>query len=148
MRAGAVREQVAWPRSADACRRGASASVVARGPTIFLAATAPRPTARPWCLVACRRRSSIPASLYSYADRSRRHSRHQDYAARKASLTCPAQLLERDLRLGLEADPFRHTRLAPTFAILSPVLRQIQPIGHRQACMVISNRQRHRDLTI
>src|SRR5665647_1723619 len=69
---------------------------------------------------------------------------HQDYAARKTGLTRPAQLLERDLRLGLEADLFRHTRLAPTFAILSPVLWQIQPIGHRQARMVIGNRQRHR----
>src|SRR5665647_2287664 len=63
---------------------------------------------------------------------------HQDYAARKARLTRPAQLIERDLRLGLEADLFRHTRLAPTVAILSPVLRQIQPIGHRQACMAVS----------
>ena len=73
---------------------------------------------------------------------------HQDYTARKAGLTRPAQLLERDLRLGLETDLFRHARLASTFAIFSPVLRQIQPIGHRQACMVIGNRQRHHDLTI
>src|ERR1019366_5450099 len=73
---------------------------------------------------------------------------HQNYTARKAGLTRPAQLLERDFWLGLEANLFRHIRLAPTFAILSPVLRQIQPIGHRQTCMVIGNRQRHRDLAI
>src|SRR5450759_1997552 len=48
---------------------------------------------------------------------------HQDYTARKAGPTRPAQLLKRDLRLGLEADLFRHTRLAPTFAIFGPVLR-------------------------
>src|SRR5450759_2173443 len=73
---------------------------------------------------------------------------HQNYTARKACLTRPAQLLKRDLRLVLEADLFRHTRLAPTFAIFSPVLRQIQSIGYRQVCMVIGKRQRHRDLTI
>jgi molecular chaperone IbpA len=53
-----------------------------------------------------------------------------------------------DLRLGLETDLFRHTRLAPTFAIFGRILRQVQPIGHRQTCMVIGNRQRHHDLTI
>ena len=37
------------------------ASVVARGPITFWAAAAPCPTARPWCVGGCRRRSSIPA---------------------------------------------------------------------------------------
>jgi hypothetical protein len=43
-------------------RRRHAGEQVARGPTIFLAAMAPCPSARPWCLVVCRRRSSIPAS--------------------------------------------------------------------------------------
>src|SRR5262249_44311898 len=51
----------------------------------------------------------------------------QDHTANNAGLTYPAQVLERNLRLGLEADLFRHTRLAPTLAIFSPVLRQIRP---------------------
>src|SRR5262249_28645498 len=42
----------------------------------------------------------------------------------------------------------RNSYLAPTFAIARPLLRQIQPIGHRQARIVIGDRQRHRDLTI
>src|SRR5262249_12208105 len=51
----------------------------------------------------------------------------QDRTANNAGLTRPPQALERSLRLGLEADLFRHTRLAPTLAIFSPVLRQIRP---------------------
>ena len=73
---------------------------------------------------------------------------HQHHAARQAGRTCPTQLLERDLWLGLEADLLGHTRLAPTGAVLRPVFRQIQLIGHRQARMVIGDRQRHGDLTI
>ena len=132
-------------RSADACRRGASASVVARGPPTFLAAAAPCPTAR-WSRagdVAQSQRRDIRTQIGLGAIAGV----HQDHTARKAGLTRPAQLLGRDLRLCLEADLFRHTRLAPTFVIFSPVLRQIQPIGHRQACMVIGNQQRHRVVT-
>jgi hypothetical protein len=42
----------------------------------------------------------------------------------------------------------RHPRLAPTLAVLRPVLRQIQTVGHRQARAVIGKRQRHRDLAV
>ena len=73
---------------------------------------------------------------------------HQHHAARQAGLARPTDLLERDLGLGLEADILGHARLAPAFAIRRPLFRQIQPIGHRQAGVVIGNRQRHRDLTI
>src|SRR5215469_9996107 len=70
------------------------------------------------------------------------------HIARKAHLTGPADLLERNLRLGLEADLLGHAHLAPTLVIFSPGVRQIQPIGHRQACGIVSKRQRHSDLTI
>ena len=73
---------------------------------------------------------------------------HQHDAARQAGLAGPPDLLERDLRLGLEGDVRRHAGLVPARAILGPVLRQIQPIGHRQAGGVVGNRQRHRHLTI
>src|SRR3954451_21589142 len=55
---------------------------------------------------------------------------------------------QRDLGLGLETDLVRNSYLAPTFLIARPHLRQIQPIGHRQARIVIGDRQRHRDLTV
>src|SRR5215218_9088716 len=46
---------------------------------------------------------------------------NQHQIARKAHLTRPANLIERDLRFGLEADVFRHSRLTPTAFVLSPV---------------------------
>src|SRR6266850_5443230 len=49
---------------------------------------------------------------------------HQHHTGRKAGLASRIDLLKRDLGLGLEADFLRHASLAPTFAILSPVLRQ------------------------
>ena len=73
---------------------------------------------------------------------------HQHHASRQAGLTRPADLLERDLLLGLEPDPRRHPGLAPTGAVLGPLARQIQPIRHRQARMMIGNRQQHRDLAV
>src|SRR6266478_2459736 len=72
----------------------------------------------------------------------------QHDAARKAGLTRPADVLERNLQLGREADLLGYPCLAPTLAILSPLLRQIQAISHRQACVVIGKRQRHRDLAV
>src|ERR1700692_5096309 len=48
---------------------------------------------------------------------------HQCDAAGKAGLARPPYLLERDLRLGLEADVQRHAGLVPTRTILRPVLR-------------------------
>src|ERR1700674_2708615 len=72
----------------------------------------------------------------------------QRHVARKARLTRPADVLERDLRLGLELDVLRHSCLGPTAVILGPVFRQIQPIGHRQARRVVGNRQRYGDLAV
>src|SRR4249920_3932912 len=43
---------------------------------------------------------------------------HQSDAARKAGLARPAQLLERNLRFGLEADVQRYAGLVPTLTIL------------------------------
>jgi ABC-type uncharacterized transport system ATPase subunit len=60
----------------------------------------------------------------------------------------PAQLLKRDFRLGLELYHFGNPHFAPALAILSPVLRQIKLIGHRQARMMIGQRQRYCDLAI
>jgi hypothetical protein len=62
---------------------------------------------------------------------------HQHHAARKASRASRLDLLQRDLGLGLEANILGHARLAPTFAVLGPVFRQIQTVGHRQARVVI-----------
>src|SRR5262249_24504080 len=73
---------------------------------------------------------------------------HQNRPAREPGLARPTDLCQRDLGLGFETDLVRNSYLAPTFAIARPLLRQIQPIGHRQARHVIGDRQRHRDLTI
>src|ERR1700704_1975720 len=56
---------------------------------------------------------------------------HQRNPTRKAGLTRPAHLIERDRRLGLEVDLVRNTRLAPPLAILGPLFREIKPIVHR-----------------
>ena len=68
--------------------------------------------------------------------------------ARQAGFVRPAQLLKRDFRLGLELYHFGNPHFAPALAILSPVLRQIKLIGHRQARMMIGQRQRYCDLAI
>ena len=52
----------------------------------------------------------------------------------------PADVIERDLRLGLEGDILGHLGLAATGIIFGPGLRQIQPIRHRQACMMVGKR--------
>ena len=44
-----------------------------------------------------------------------------------------AKLVERDLRLGLEDDLVRHPGLSAPVGIIDPLVRQIQPIGERQA---------------
>ena len=72
----------------------------------------------------------------------------QHYAARQAGRIGPAQLIERDLRLGLEHDLLRNPRLALACAVARPFLRQIQPVGDRQARMAIGQRQRHRHLAV
>src|SRR6202034_4087338 len=45
---------------------------------------------------------------------------------------CP-NLVQRDLRLGLKLNLFRHFRLIPSRAIRGPFLRQIETIPNRQA---------------
>src|SRR6516164_9762589 len=64
----------------------------------------------------------------------------QHDTARYAGRTSSAQLVERNLRLGLEFDLLGNTRLLAALDILGPFLRQIQPIGDRQAGMFIGNR--------
>ena len=49
-----------------------------------------------------------------------------------------AQLLQGDLRLGLEADIFRHAGGCPAARIVGPLLGQIQPIGNGQAALVLA----------
>jgi hypothetical protein len=57
-------------------------------------------------------------------------------------------LLEGDLGLGLESDLLGHPGLLAAGGIAGPVLRQIEPPGHRQARLMIGDRQRHRNLAI
>src|SRR6202021_948253 len=73
---------------------------------------------------------------------------HQHHVAGKAGLARPADLIEGDLRLGLERDLLGHPRLAATYIVLDPRLRQVQPIGHRQARVVVGKRQRYRRLAV
>src|ERR1700726_2538497 len=72
----------------------------------------------------------------------------QRHSAGKADLTRPAHLLQCDLRFGFERDLLRHPRLAATDIVLGPGLRQVQPIGHRPAPIVIGKRQRYRRLAV
>src|SRR6516225_8414921 len=72
----------------------------------------------------------------------------QHDTARYAGRAGSAELIERNLRLGLEFDLLGNTRLLAALGILGPFLRQIQPIGDRQAGMFIGNRQRHSDLAV
>ena len=72
----------------------------------------------------------------------------QHHAARNTSRASRAYLRERDLRLGLEADLLGNARLVPAGGVLRPGFRQIQPITHRQARIVIGDRQRYRGLAI
>src|SRR3954471_1702006 len=59
-----------------------------------------------------------------------------------ASLAAP-DLIERDLRLGLEGDLRGHARrLAPCW-IISPLLRQGQTVSDGQAGRVVGERERH-----
>ena len=73
---------------------------------------------------------------------------HQYDPARDVRCERRLDLLERNLRLCHEADHRWNAGLAPTFAIPGPLARHIQSIRHRQACVVIGHRQRHRHLAI
>ena len=51
-------------------------------------------------------------------------------------------------RAWLEGDVLGHAGFAPPRRVIGPLFRQIQPIIHRQAGVVVGNRQRYRHLTI
>jgi hypothetical protein len=57
-------------------------------------------------------------------------------------------VLQRNLRLGLEPDRGRNVRLFAAGYVIAPRARQIEPIGNRQAGMMVGDRQRHRHLAI
>lgn len=59
-----------------------------------------------------------------------------------------AQQRDRDRRLRRKRDLLRHFRLAPPLGVLGPLLRQIQPIPHRQAVAFVGHRDAHGDLAI
>src|SRR5271169_6170217 len=59
-----------------------------------------------------------------------------------------ADLVERDLRFGLEDDVLGHAGSGPANWIGRPILGKIEPKGDRQARALIGYRQRHRNLTI
>src|SRR6266446_7411631 len=73
---------------------------------------------------------------------------HQHYAGGNARQQSRADLLQRNLRLGLEPDRARNMRLGAAGPIVDPLLRQIQSIGDRQAGMMVGDRQRHHHLAI
>src|SRR3954452_12692937 len=68
-------------------------------------------------------------------------------AGMAASLAAP-DLIERDLRLGLEGDLLRHAGLSAPGWIISPLLRQVEAIGDGQAGRAIGKRERHGHLAI
>jgi hypothetical protein len=72
----------------------------------------------------------------------------QDKAARQARRTGRADLIEGDLRLGLKGNVRRDASLDPALGIPGPCLGQIQAPGHRQAGVIVGQRQRHRDLAV
>jgi len=61
---------------------------------------------------------------------------------------CGADLLERDLRLGLERHLIRHAGLAPPFRVVGPALGQVEPIGDRQTGLLVGEGERHRHLAV
>ena len=72
----------------------------------------------------------------------------QHHALRHAVGDRLADLLERDLRLGLEGDVLGHAGLPAPRLVIGPGLGQIEPIGDRQAGVLVRHRQRHRDLAV
>jgi len=73
---------------------------------------------------------------------------HEDDPARDLRLKRLPDLIERDLRLGLEDDTLRHARLPAPRRIGGPVLGQIKAVGDRQAGRVVGHRQGYGDLAI
>src|SRR5271170_2675096 len=58
------------------------------------------------------------------------------------------QQIKRDLWLGLEDDSVWHTCLSAAVWVISPLMREIETIGNRQAGMIIGGRQAHSDLAV
>src|SRR5580692_12229738 len=56
------------------------------------------------------------------------------------------QLIKRDLWLGLEGDIVRHACPSAPLRVISPLMREIETIGNRQAGVIIGSRQAHRHL--
>ena len=73
---------------------------------------------------------------------------HQHHSARQTGGDGRADLIERDLRLGLERNLFGNAGLLAAGGVRGPGLRQIKPIGDRQARMRVGQRQRNRRLAI
>src|SRR5208283_2246940 len=53
-----------------------------------------------------------------------------------------------DLRFGLEHDVLGNSGSCPANRVGGPILGKIEPKGDRQACLLVGDRQRNRDLTI
>ena len=59
-----------------------------------------------------------------------------------------AELVQRDLGLGLEDDIIRHACLSSPVRVIGPLMRQIQAIGDGQAGVIIGGRQAHGNLAV
>src|SRR3954467_2600902 len=101
----------------------------------------------------------IRAILTSGSMRSLRHKPDRSCApkaghiscqrhARQAGFGCRTDLIERDLRLGLEGDLLGHARRLAPRRIVSPLLRQVQAVSDRQTGRVIGKRERHGHLAV
>src|SRR4051794_39502461 len=73
---------------------------------------------------------------------------HEDHPAWQAGFGSRTDLIERNLGLGLEGDRLRHAGLLAPGWIISPLLRQVEAIGDRQAGRAIGERERHSHLAI
>src|SRR4051794_8494152 len=73
---------------------------------------------------------------------------HQDHAGRGAGLERSPDLVECDLGLRPERHLLRHARFLPASRISGPVLRQVEPIGDREARAGVREGQGHCDLAV
>src|SRR3954466_5669265 len=90
---------------------------------------------------------ALPAAGYDYNSHWTPLLAGLSPAGMAASLAAP-DLIERNLGLGLEGDRLGHTGLLAPGWIVSPLLRQIEAIGDRQAGRAIGKRERHSYLAI
>ena len=102
-------------------------------------------------------RRRLNADDISQAHARQRHSERrvdpitgvrQHDALRHAFGACSLDLVKGDLRFGLEHDVRGHAGLCPANPVGRPILGKIEPKGDRQACVLVGDRQRDRDLTI